>query len=476
MECLEIQALKCIVFYPVIKMWLKLVALVREVDCMAKNADTGLKQLPDGNWVYRVTYTCDGKKRDTAIRLDGNGQPFKRKADAKKARDKKLMELRTLKETGLTGCQLKDIWDCYLQKDAPAKAPATVKKYSSLWNQHIKGKFGDKYITELTVSDINTYLWELYNSGLSWKYVESFLKFFNQLFRFAYSEEKIDSIRYNRMFIDKVTKIKMPEISQEDYEKCNSIQTYNSYEINQISKVFGQGDCYTAFLFGYMCGLRIAETFGLMWGDYNWETHQITVCRQMTREDGQFCLRPVKTLKSSRVIDVPDILHEHLLHKIRKQKRHPTKEYQMRATEIVLDKTKNKKAVEIHGGDFINRKANGELLTINSIRYYASKIKKETGIDFKYHALRRTHLTFLANQNIPAVEVMNRAGHKKFETTMKYYVNQSEESRGQLLDTLNHITTEEQVYGITDAATGQTKLVKEGELIMRKSIGTLIPH
>lgn len=44
------------------------------------------------------------------------------------------------------------------------------------------------------------------------------------------------------MFIDKVTKIKMPEISQEDYEKCNSIQTYNSYEINQISKVFGQGD------------------------------------------------------------------------------------------------------------------------------------------------------------------------------------------------------------------------------------------
>ena len=454
----------------------KLVALVKEADCMAKNADTGLKQLPNGNWAYRVTYTWDGKKRDTSIRLDEDGQPFKRKADARRARDKKLMELRTHKETGLTGCRLKDIWDCYLQKDAPAKAPATVKKYSSLWNRHIKEKFGDRYINELTVSDINVYLCELYNSGLSWKYVESFLKLFNQLYKFAYSEEKIDSIRYNRMFVDKVTKIKMPGISQEDYEQCGRIETYNSYEINQISKVFGQGDCYTAFLFGYMCGLRIAETFGLMWDDYNWETHQITVCRQMAREDGQFCLRPVKTLKSSRVIDVPDILHEDLLQKIRQQKKHPTREYQMRATEMVLDKTKNKKVVKIYGGDFINRKANGELLTTSSIKYYASKIKKETGIGFRYHALRRTHLTFLANQNIPAVEVMNRAGHKKFETTMKYYVNRSEESMKQLVDTLNNITTEEQVYEITDAVTGQTRLVKESELIMRKNIGALIPH
>ena len=46
-------------------------------------------------------------------------------------------------------------------------------------------------------------------------------------------------------------------------------------------------------------------------------------------------------------------------------------------------------------------------------------------------------------QNIPAVEVMNRAGHKKFETTMKYYVNRSEESRKQLLKALNNISTEE---------------------------------
>ena len=96
-----------------------------------------------------------------------------------------------------------------------------------------------------------------------------------------------------------------------------------------------------------------------MWSDYNWDTHQLTVCRQMTYEDGCFCLRPVKTLKSVRVIDVPDLLHEHLKEKFRQQKKHPTQAYRMRASEIVLDKTKSRVVTELQGGDFINRKENG---------------------------------------------------------------------------------------------------------------------
>jgi len=443
---------------------------------MVKNADVGLRQLPNGNWAYRVTYTRDGKKTDTTIRLDSNGQPFKRKIDAKRAREQILIELRETKAVPSdTECRLQEIWDCYLQKSESGKTPATIKKHSSLWEQHIKKEFGNRYISSITVSDINAYLQELYERGFSWEYVESFLKVFYQLFRFAYAEEKIDSAKYTRMFVDKATKIKMPQKSQEDYEKANEIQTYNSYEISRISEIFERGDCYTAFLLGYMCGLRIAETFGLLWDDYNWDAHQLTVCRQMTMEDGQICLRSVKTLKSSRVIDVPEFLHKHLIEKIRKQKRHPSLEYQRQAMETVLDKT-DRKAVEIHGGDFINRKANGKLLTINSIKYYSRKIKRETGIDFKYHVLRKTHLTFLANRNIPAIEVMNRAGHKKFETTMKYYVNRSEESRRQLLNTLNAITIEEQTYEIVDTITWERKSVKESELIARNEISAVIVH
>lgn len=442
---------------------------------MAKSSDTGLKQLKNGNWAYRVTITQNGKKKDTTFHRDENGKPFTRKIDAKRAREQKLLELRAPKSTEtFTDCKLSEMWDCYLKKVAPGKASSTVRKYTSLWTQHIGKQFGNTNISEINVSDMQLYLQELYNNGLSWKYVEGFLKLFYQLFGLAYSEERIDPLRYTRMFIDKGTKLKMPPISQEDYEEYEKIKTYNSYEINQISNIFEKGNCYTAFLLGYMCGLRIAETFALMWDDYNWDTKQLTVCRQMTYEDGCFCLRPVKTLKSSRIIDVPDFLHKHLLEKIRQQTRHAPKSFTMRANEIVLDKTK-RNVKEIQGGDFINRKENGELLTINSIKYYSKKIKEETGIDFKYHALRKTHLTYLANQNIPAVEVMNRAGHKKFETTMRYYVNRSEESQKQLVNALNQISMEEKEVEVPDGY-GGTRFVKEHRAEIIAKAGAIIPH
>lgn len=443
---------------------------------MAKNNDVGLFQLENGNWAYRITVTHNGKRKDTTFRRDNNGNPFTKKIDAKRAREEKILEIRkpTTKET-FTDCKLCEMWACYLEKVAPGRAESTVRKYTSLWTQHLKKEFGNTYISEITVSDMNLYLQELYNSGLAYKYVESFLKLFYQLFGLAFKEEKIDPLRYTRMFIDKGTKLRMPKMSQEDYENYEKIRTFDSYEISQISKIFEGGNCYTAFLFGYMCGLRIAETFGLLWSDYNWDTHQLTVCRQMTYEEGCFCLRPVKTLKSSRVIDVPDFLHQHLKEKIRQQYKHQTQAYKARANEIVLDKTKSKSVTEIHGGDFINRKENGELLTINSIKYYAKKIESETGISFNYHALRKTHLTFLANQNIPAIEVMNRAGHKKFETTMKYYVNQSEESRKQLLKALNNISTEEKEVEVPDGY-GGTRLVKESTAKAIEKGSALIPH
>lgn len=443
---------------------------------MAKSNDTGLKQLENGNWEYRITMTQNGKRKDYSCRRDKNGNPFTRKIDAKRAREKKLLELRAPKSTDtVTDCKLSDMWECYLKKVAPGKALSTVRKYTSLWKQHVEQEFGDRYISEINISDLSLFLQELYNSGLSWKYVESFLKFFYQLFGLAYAEEKMDTARYTRMFLDKGTKLKMPKISQEDYENYETIKTFNSYEINQISKIFEKGNCYTAFLLGYMCGLRIAETFGLMWSDYNWETHQLTVCRQMTYEDGCFCLRPVKTLKSSRVIDVPDFLHEHLMKKIREQQKHPSQSFTRRATEIVLDKTRSRTTTDIQGGDFINRKDNGELLTINSIKYYSKKIKEETGIDFKYHSLRKTHLTYLANKNIPAIEVMNRAGHKKFETTMQYYVNQSDESRKQLINAINQISTEEKYVEVPDGY-GGTRMVKESSAVAIAQASAMIPH
>ena len=62
-------------------------------------------------------------------------------------------------------------------------------------------------------------------------------------------------------------------------------------------------------------------------------------------------------------------------------------------------KTTKSKSESSKGGNFINRKTDGQLLTTDSMKTWSRKITKELGIHFKYHNLRHTHASFLAACN-----------------------------------------------------------------------------
>ena len=53
------------------------------------------------------------------------------------------------------------VWDLYLNTLARDKAPATVTKHTSVWENHIKDNFGSKFMTgaqAVSVLEINDYL------------------------------------------------------------------------------------------------------------------------------------------------------------------------------------------------------------------------------------------------------------------------------------------------------------------------------
>ena len=89
-------------------------------------------------------------------------------------------------------------------------------------------------------------------------------------------------------------------------------------------------------------------------------------------------------------------------------------------------KTTKSKSESSQGGDFINRKTDGQLLTTDSMKSWSRKITKELGIHFKYHNLRHTNASFLAACNTPIPKLKHRLGHTKIETTTKYYIGENE--------------------------------------------------
>ena len=66
------------------------------------------------------------------------------------------------------------------------------------------------------------------------------------------------------------------------------------------------------------------------------------------------------------------------------------------------------------------------------MKYWRKVIKQELRLDFKYHSLRKTHATMMANLNTPVQELMLRLGHKKYSTTMEYYINQNNLAKDRL--------------------------------------------
>ena len=75
----------------------------------------------------------------------------------------------------------------------------------------------------------------------------------------------------------------------------------------------------------------------------------------------------------------------------------------------------------------VNSLPNGKIQTVNSMKYHAKRILETLGIHFKYHYLRHTYGTRLAEQNIPTHLLCNQMGHASGKVTEKYYIAMSKQ-------------------------------------------------
>ena len=390
---------------------------------------TGVRENLDGSWYYRIKVKLpSGKSIDTMRKQDDNGMPFTTARAAHEARLNHLAYIMSnppeaAPEAVQAVITLQDVYNDYLNTEGRNRAFQTLRKQDSMWNNHVNEKFGNRDINSIDIIELNAFLSELYNQ-YSYKYVEAFLKFFYLLFGHANKREWIDIGRYVKMFGTRGTRLEMPKMSQLDKQKKDAGATvYSLDELDDIENVFSSedGNLLLAYYLGLYAGLRIGECFGLRWSNINWAEQTITIDRQMQYIDNRFCLCPVKTLAAVRTFIIPSFLYEQLEFAYTEQKALKSRlRASYRDTERVYDMVTNDWII---GGDFVNRKKNGELLTVNSVKYWSRKVKAETGIEFKYHNLRHTFATECAVNNVNTQMLMNMMGHLKIDTTMQYYIN-----------------------------------------------------
>lgn len=386
---------------------------------MKQDKKSGVFQLPNGCWGYRYTITINGKRKDIRKRKDEFGQILKTEKSAIKAREVSIRmtyESR-YKKTEKSRMTVKEVYKEYCQTGRAGKAYATILRQDSLWKNHIERKFGQRYIDDLSVSEINDYLAHLYyDEGRAYRYVQSFLKWFYLVLSQAYSRNYLDSESYNMLCVNKNSRIVMPKIRVDDN---TDIVVFSQDELERLDSYFKGTNAETAYMLGRYCGLRINECYGLKWNDIDFENNCIKVERQLQRQGGLIKLVPLKTRNAKRTIYMCDKLKDYLLSTYEQyQQAEKTLTAQRKQNQIMIVNTNGNLAASTM---LVNTLPNGKI-PLNAIKYYTRIIKQTLGISFKYHYLRHTYGTRLAELNTPIHILCRLLGHSNSKVTEQYYL------------------------------------------------------
>ena len=190
---------------------------------MAQKQKRGVFQLKDGSWGFRFTIVVDGQTISRKRVTDDCGGKFNTQKQAAKAREAAIEQARLerRRQQKITRRTMKEVYDEYCEKGRSDRAYMTIRKQDSLWVNHLKDRFGKRFIDEISVAEINDYLTELYyKDGLSYRYTESFLKMFYLIFGQAYSRNYMDVDSYHKLCVNKDTKIHMPKMKESSPNLC----------------------------------------------------------------------------------------------------------------------------------------------------------------------------------------------------------------------------------------------------------------
>ena len=376
------------------------------------------------------SYRINAKDPDTGKWRSIEKSGFKTIAEAKAAMAARRAEIIEnpgsilVKDKPIT---LEQVYTEFIEKYAQHdREQSTIRRYDCLFRNHIGMKWGKRTIGGLKPTEISEYLFAM-TATHSYAYIMSIHKFIGVLWDYAYKHKYI---KKNTFFEIQTPK----DDSSDDFVE----KIYTEEELDTLEARFSSTNLLTAFKLGRCLGVRVAECFGLRWSDINWEKHTIWVKRQMVWEDQMWTLRNTKTKAAIREIDLQDEIYYYL--KDLKQKQEEQKVCLGAAyhqTRVAIDNGRNKAKTIEENPDLINLKENGDFLSTDSSKVLFRIARDSCGIHFKYHNLRHTHASWLAEHNIPAVVVKKRLGHTKEKTALRYYQHITQGMRDDLLGKLN---------------------------------------
>ena len=385
---------------------------------------SGSVRLRGKTWSYRVglgKMKIDGKRKQ----IEGSG--FRTQKEAVKAMQEILAQYhKTGEYVDNKKITFQQNYDEFIRVEASAtRAYATILRYESIYRNHLQNEFGPLYLYQIDSKRIQTFLHEK-SSKYSESFVKSLYKAFNVLFSYAYRNKVIK--------VNPMDDVAPPP----DPRHRSDVVIYSAQEREKIQERIESTNVKSAYYIGLNTGVRVSECFALRWSDIDFEKRTVRIDKQLRFQDKKWCFTPLKTRNSYRTIDVSAPFVQYLT-KLKKAQEAAALVYgtSYQKTNVVWDRRLRHQDDPLEIDDFINIKQNGKMMTSDSEKFMAKIIKQDCDIYFKFHNLRHTYATLLAESGVSPRYAQEQLGHAKMEFTLRYYTHLTESMKNTAMNLLS---------------------------------------
>ena len=260
--------------------------------------------------------------------------------------------------------------------------------------------FGKKSINSITPADIRKWQNELMSQGYSQTYLRTINNQLTAIFNYA---------------------VKYYDLKSNPCRKAGSMGKNQADEMNFWTKeefsdfadsIMDKQDSYTAFTTLFWTGMRIGELLALTPADINFEEKTISISKSYQRIKRKDVITPPKTPKSNRIITVPDFLLADI-------KDYMDSIYGLKDTDRLFPLTKS------------------------FIEHEMQRGIKNSGVKrIRVHDIRHSHCALLFEMGIAPLEVADRLGHERVETTLNIYAHIYPNKQKHLSDKLEQVYRE----------------------------------
>ena len=322
-----------------------------------------------GKWLIQYRYTdWQGKRRKSTKR------GFKTKREAEEWLRNFLMT-----QTSYFYMKFDEFLKLYYADMETRLREHTMRTKKYIIELKILPYFGQKRINDIKAADIRNWQNELIKQGYSPTYLKTINNQLSAVFNYA--------VKYYDLKGNPCAKA-----GSMGKSKAEEMNFWTKEEFMQfIDSVMDKRQSYMAFMLLYWTGMRLGEVLALTPADIDFEKRTISITKSYQRLGKQDVITPPKTRKSKRIITIPEFLIADLQDYL-------SSLYEVKDTDRLLPVTKYYLEHEMKRGIKV------------------SGVKK-----IRVHDLRHSHASLLVEMGFSPLEIADRLGHEKIETTLNTY-------------------------------------------------------